>query len=71
MKELTVSIAVMHDINLVAHYADNLFFLKEREMVIHGRPKDILTENTIEKVVTIKTKAIENPVTGTALVIYN
>jgi len=71
MKEHTVLIAVMHDINLAAHYADNLFFLKEGELVVHGRPKDILTENIIEKVFNIKTKVIENPVTGKPLVIYN
>ena len=71
MKEHTVLIAVMHDINLAAHYADNLFFLKEGELVVHGRPKEILTENIIEKVFNIKTTVIENPVTGKPLIIYN
>ena len=71
MKDHTILIAVMHDINLAAHYADNLFFLKEGEMVVHGRPKDILTENIIEKVFNVKTKVIENPVTRKPLVIYN
>ena len=71
IKDHTVLIAVMHDINLAAHYADNLFFLKEGEMVVHGSPKDILTENILEKVFNVKTKVIENPVTGKPLVIYN
>jgi iron complex transport system ATP-binding protein len=71
MKGHTVLIAVMHDINLAAHYADNLFFFKEGQLVVHGRPKDILTENIIEKVFNIKTTVIENPVTGKPLVIYN
>jgi len=71
MKDHTILIAVMHDINLAAHYADNLFFLKEGEMVVHGRPKDILTENIIEKIFNVKTTVIENPVTGKPLVIYN
>ena len=71
IKDQTVLIAVMHDINLAAHYADNLFFLKEGEMVVHGSPKDILTENILEKVFNVKTKVIENPVTGKPLVIYN
>ena len=44
---------------------------KEGELVVHGRPKDILTENIIEKAFNIKTKVIENPVTGKPLVIYN
>ena len=71
MKDNTVLIAVMHDINLAAHYADNLFFFKEGELAVHGKPKDILTENIIEKVFNVKTKVIENPVTGKPLVIYN
>jgi len=71
IKEHTVLIAVMHDINLAAHYADNLFFLKEGELIVHGKPKDILTENIIEKVFNIKTTVIDNPVTGKPLIIYN
>jgi len=71
LKDHTVLIAVMHDINLAAHYADNLFFLKEGELVVHGRPKDILTENIIEQVFNIKTTVIENPVTGKPLVVYS
>ena len=71
MKDHTVLIAVMHDINLAAHYADTLFFLKEGEMVVHGRPKDILTENIIEQVFNIKTSVIENPITGKPLVVYS
>ena len=71
IKDHTILIAVMHDINLAAHYADNLFFLKEGELVVHGKPKDILTENIIEKVFNIKTTVIDNPVTGKPLIIYN
>lgn len=71
MKEHTVLIAVMHDINLAAHYADNLLFLKEGELVVHGKPKEILTENIIEKIFNIKTTVIQNPVTGKPLIIYN
>jgi iron complex transport system ATP-binding protein len=71
MKDHTVLIAVMHDINLAAHYADNLFFLKEGELVVHGKPKDVLTENIIENVFNVKTKVIRNPVTGNPLIIYN
>ena len=38
----TVLVAVMHDINLAIQYADKLFFLKEGELVAHGKPKEIL-----------------------------
>ena len=71
IKDHTVLIAVMHDINLAAHYADNLFFLKEGALIVHGKPKDILSAEMIEKVFNIKTTVIENPVTGKPLIIYN
>ena len=71
MKEHTVLIAVMHDINLAAHYADNLFFLKEGELVVHGRPGDILTEKVIERIFNVKTRVIENPITGNPLIVYS
>jgi len=71
IKDHTVLIAVMHDINLAAHYADNLFFFKDGELVVHGKPKDILSAAMIEKVFNIKTTVIENPVTGKPLIIYN
>ena len=71
IKDHTILIAVMHDINLAAHYADNLFFFKEGELVVHGKPKDILSAAMIEKVFNIKTTVIENPVTGKPLIIYN
>ena len=71
IKGHTVLIAVMHDINLAAHYADNLFFFKEGELFVHGKPKNVLTEDIIAKVFNVKTKVIDNPVTGKPLVIYN
>ena len=71
IKDHTVLIAVMHDINLAAHYADNLFFFKDGELVIHGKPKEVLTENILYNVFNVRTKVIDNPVTGKPLVIYN
>ena len=71
IKDHTVLIAVMHDINLAAHYADKLFLFKNGELVVHGNPKDVLTEVIIENVFSVKTQVIDNPVTGKPLVIYN
>jgi ABC-type cobalamin/Fe3+-siderophores transport system ATPase subunit len=36
-----------------------------------GRPGDILTENVIERIFNVKTRVIENPVTGKPLVVYS
>lgn len=70
-KEGIVLVAVMHDINLAIQFADKLFFLKEGELVDHGKPKEILTEDLIKKVFNIKSVIINNPVTGNPLVLMN
>lgn len=70
-REDTVLVAVMHDINLAVQYADKLFFLKEGELVAHGKPTEIISEALIEKVFDIKTTIINNPVTNNPLIIYN
>lgn len=66
----TVLITVIHDINLASQYGDNLFFLKDGELVASGKPKEILSEELIEKVFGVKTSVINNPVDGSPLVIY-
>jgi len=66
-----VLIAVMHDINLAIQYADKLFFLKEGELIAHGKPKDILTEELIKNVFNVPVTIINNPVTNTPLVVYH
>jgi len=67
----TVLIAVLHDINLAIQYADKLFFLKEGELVAHGKPREILHESLIQKVFDVSTTVITNPVTANPLVIFN
>jgi len=66
-----VLIAVMHDINLAIQYADKLFFLKEGELIAHGKPKDILTEELIKDVFNVPVIIINNPVTNAPLVVYH
>ncbi len=67
----TILIAVMHDINLAIQYADKLFFLKEGELIAHGKPKDILSAALIKQVFNVSTTIINNPVTNTPLVVYS
>jgi iron complex transport system ATP-binding protein len=68
--EHTVLVAVVHDINLVLQYADNLFFLKDGELAATGKPKEIITERLIKEVFGVSTAIIDNPVTGDPLVVY-
>lgn len=66
----TVLIAVMHDINLAAHYGDKLFFLREGQLVSSGKPREILTEDLIKNVFNVKVSVISNPLTGDPMIIY-
>ncbi|MEO6538078.1 MAG: heme ABC transporter ATP-binding protein [Ferruginibacter sp.] len=69
-KDKTVLIAVVHDINLAVQYGDKLFFLKEGELVAQGKPGDILTEELLEQVFSVKTTIINNPLTNNPLVVF-
>lgn len=67
----TILVAIIHDINLAIQYADKLFFLKEGELAAQGEPSAVLTETLIENVFGVKTTIVNNPVTGTPLIIYS
>ncbi len=67
----TVLVAVIHDINLAIQYGDKLFFLKEGELVARGKPLAVISERLIENVFNVKSTIVDNPVTGSPLVIYS
>ena len=69
-KEDAVLVAVMHDINLAVQYADKLFFLKEGELVSHGKPRDILNPDLVKKIFNVNASVIDNPVTGKPLILF-
>jgi iron complex transport system ATP-binding protein len=43
-------IAILHDLNLAAMYADSLYALKSGRVVAHGRPAEVLTDGLVETV---------------------
>lgn len=71
IQEDIILIAVIHDINLAIQFSDNLFFLKDGELVDHGKPKEILSSGLLKKVFNIKSSIINNPITGNPLVIMD
>ena len=66
--EKTVIVAVLHDINLAAQYADRLYFLKNGQLVAEGSPTTVLTEQTLENVFGIRPLIIPHPVSGHPIV---
>ncbi|HEX8460208.1 MAG TPA: ATP-binding cassette domain-containing protein, partial [Segetibacter sp.] len=67
----TVTIAILHDINLAIEYADTITFLKAGSVVSHGVPQGTITPQLIDEVFNIPVTVIEHPSSGNPLIFYN
>ncbi|MCC3268506.1 ABC transporter ATP-binding protein [Arthrobacter gengyunqii] len=64
----TVAI-VLHDLNLAARYADHLIAMKSGAIVAQGAPADVVTEDLVRDVFGLESRVIEDPVSGTPMVV--
>jgi len=62
-------VAVLHDLNLAFRYAGHLIVMREGAIVAQGKPREIVTAELIEKVFELPCQIIEDPQSGTPLVI--
>ncbi|TWV48119.1 ABC transporter ATP-binding protein [Streptomyces misionensis] len=62
-------VAVLHDLNHAARYATHLIALRDGEVIAEGAPHDIVTADLVERVFGLKCKVIEDPETGTPLIV--
>ncbi|GAA2944518.1 ABC transporter ATP-binding protein [Kitasatospora cinereorecta] len=62
-------VAVLHDLNHAARYATHLIALREGEIVAEGAPGDIVTAELVEEVFGMRCQIIDDPETGTPLVV--
>ena len=62
-------VAVLHDLNLACRYADHLIAMSGGAIAAMGRPSDIVTPELIDEVFGLACRVIEDPETGTPLVI--
>lgn len=62
-------IAVLHDLNQAARYADNLVLLKEGRVVATGTPSELITAERVGDVFGIDAVVTPDPVTGTPMVV--
>jgi iron complex transport system ATP-binding protein len=67
-KKLIV-IAVIHDLNLAAHYCDKIILLKKGEILSNGTPQEVLTHNNIKHAFDIPVEIITNPLTNSLFVL--
>ncbi|KUN77267.1 ABC transporter ATP-binding protein [Streptomyces griseoruber] len=62
-------VAVLHDLNHAARYATHLIALKGGEVIAQGAPNDIVTAALVEEVFGLRCQVIDDPQTGTPLVV--
>lgn len=62
-------VAVLHDLNQAARYATHLIAMHEGDIVAQGAPEEIVTVDLVEEVFGVRCQIIEDPESGTPLVI--
>lgn len=62
-------VLVLHDLNLACRYAHHLVAMKDGAIVAQGTPAEVITADIVEDVFGLRCKVIDDPVTGTPLVL--
>lgn len=62
-------VMVLHDLNQACRYADVLVAVCGGEIIAQGVPSQIVTEQLVQEVFKVECRVIEDPVTGTPLII--
>ena len=65
----TTIVMVLHDLNLAARYTDHLVALREGRLVAQGAPADVVTPELVAEVFGMTAQVIDDPVSGTPLVV--
>ncbi|RKN43715.1 ABC transporter ATP-binding protein [Streptomyces hoynatensis] len=62
-------VAVLHDLNHAARYATHLIAMREGRVVAEGPPGEVVTAELVEEVFRLPCRVIDDPETGTPLVV--
>lgn len=62
-------VAVLHDLNHAARYADHVIAMKRGRIVAEGAPADVITTERVEEIFDLPNVVIPDPVTGGPLVV--
>ncbi|MDO5611872.1 MAG: ABC transporter ATP-binding protein [Paracoccus sp. (in: a-proteobacteria)] len=57
-------VAVLHDLNQAARYADHLVLLRDGQVQSAGAPADVLTSDTVQDVFGVAVRVMPDPETG-------
>ncbi|MBJ7288331.1 ABC transporter ATP-binding protein [Williamsia sp.] len=62
-------VAVLHDLNHACRFADHIIAMKSGSIVAQGDPADVITAELVEDVYGLRCQIIDDPETGTPMVI--
>ncbi|WP_234426812.1 ABC transporter ATP-binding protein [Streptomyces niger] len=62
-------VAVLHDLNHAARYASHIIAMRGGEVVAEGAPAEVVTADLMERVFRLKCQIIDDPETGTPLIV--
>ncbi|GAA3665383.1 ABC transporter ATP-binding protein [Microbacterium marinilacus] len=62
-------VAVLHDLNHAARYADHIIAMRDGRIVAAGSPAEVVTSERVEQIYGLPNVVIEDPVTGGPLVV--
>ncbi len=62
-------IAVLHDLNHACRYADEIVVMKSGSIVTQGDPSSVITGDLVQDVYGLECQIIDDPQTGTPLII--
>ena len=65
----TTVVMVLHDLNLAARYADHLIAMRAGRIVAEGAPADVVTQETVSGIFDLACRVIQDPVSGTPMVV--
>ncbi|MDF5755723.1 ABC transporter ATP-binding protein [Spongiactinospora sp. TRM90649] len=62
-------VAVLHDLNQACRYATHLLVMRDGRIVAEGDPREIVTAELVAEVFELRCEIIEDPQTGTPLIV--
>lgn len=62
-------VAVLHDLNQAARYADNLIAMREGKIYAEGTPKEVITPEILDEVFGLRCVVIDDPETGDPMIV--
>jgi iron complex transport system ATP-binding protein len=64
-------IVVSHNINLASEFGEEIFFLKNGNIVIKGKANEVINEKTLKEIFDANVRVVKNPISQNPLFVYS